>query len=145
MRADRTIMRLTLPPALAFGLVTVLSAPLSASSALADTGSSAGRVPALSAPAGEANIAVSIGAVSFTKDVSIVNGHLHTPVLLAVPGVTATTSVVDASTDQGCEAELAPGDPAWLDCAVTIAPGSSPRIVVTLSDGRTATKAIAAG
>jgi hypothetical protein len=143
-------MRLALPPILAIGLVALLTAPLTASSAApidARPASVAGASIQNSVQASNttpsANIRVGVAAVAFTESVTVVNGHLHAPVLLADETVTAFASIDGATTGAGCTAELTVGVPAWLDCSIDVAPGAKPRVVVTLSDGRTATKSIA--
>lgn len=91
------------------------------------------------------SIAVSIPAVSFTESVVVKGGHLRTPVLLADDTVTARVRVVGAATGPGCTAELLQGVPAWLDCSISSRGKGNPRIVVRLSDGRTAMKEITYG
>lgn len=142
MTAARTLLRVALPPTIALGLVAVASAPLSPSSALADTGSQVRHPHSSPAPSTRANLAVGIGDVSFSTKAAVIDGHLHAAVLLAAADVSATAWVSDASTGPGCEAELTPGNAVWLDCDIAVAPEASPRIVVSLSDGRTATAPI---
>jgi hypothetical protein len=152
MKVDRNTMRLALPPILALGLVALLTTPLSASSAApldarqaSLTGSSILSSVQGSSTAASSNVRVGVAPVSFTESVTVVNGHLHAPVLLADETVTAFASVDGATTGAGCTAQLTVGVPAWLDCSIEVAPGADPRVVVSLSDGRTATKHIAAG
>lgn len=153
MKVDRNTMRLALPPILAIGLVALLTTPLSASSAATLDTRPASLVTGLSlqssvqasSTTASANVRVGVAPVAFTESVTVVDGHLHAPVLLADETVTAFASVDGASTGAGCTAQLTVGVPAWLDCSIEVAPGADPRVVVTLSDGRTATKHIAAG
>jgi hypothetical protein len=83
--------------------------------------------------------------VAFTETVVARDGRLRTPVLLADDTVTAQARVVGAAAGPGCTARLQQGVPAWLDCSFTITGKGHPRIVVRLSDGRTAMKEITSG
>jgi hypothetical protein len=153
MKVDRNTMRLALPPILAIGLVALLTTPLSASSAAPldarqaslVTGSSIQSSVQTSNTTASANIRVGVAPVAFAESVTIIDGHLHAPVLLADENVTAFASIDGATTGAGCTAKLTAGVPAWLDCTIDVAPGGDPRVVVALSDGRTASKHIAAG
>lgn len=93
-------------------------------------------------PGAVGGIAVSIPPVAFPEVVRVEAGRLRTPVLLASDKVRASARVEGAKTGPGCTAQLKQGVPAWLDCTISVQPGATPRVVVTLSDGRTATKAI---
>ncbi len=155
MSFDRRTARIVVPPILALGLVAVLVNPLAAASpadqVMAGTGGTVhAAAPAYlpdsrtASPNPAGMVVVGIPAVAFTADVAVRHGRLQAPVLLTDPSVSGRAHVVGAVTGTGCTADLAQGAPVVLDCVIT-AVGSSPRIVVTLSDGRTAVKAITLG
>ena len=148
MKVDRTLMRLTVPPVLSLGLVVLLTSPLAASSTTGPdvqraslSGSSSENTP-LGSGGGATGVHVGVPSVAFTESVTAVDGHLRTPVVLADDTVTGFASIDGASAGDGCTVELATGVPVWLDCAISITPGGEAQVVVTLSDGRTATKSI---
>ena len=175
MRIDRNSVRVALPPCAALALAALLTQPLAAAtdSPLPTTGdqttasqptgvhSRSSIEPAspscsTSKPATPAcppdstlahggNVVVGIPAVAFTSEVVAVDGRLRAPVLLADDTVTAQTRVVGARTGRGCAAKLRQGVPVWLDCAISFDHATNPRILVTLSDGRTVVKAVTLG
>lgn len=153
MSIDRSTVRIVVPPVLALGLVAVLVNPLAAAApgdpAMAVTGGTTNAAasvpeagPSRPSPAGQ--IVVGIPTVAFTAHVAVRDGHLRAPVLLTDPAVSGRARVAGAVAGPGCTASLTQGVPVVLDCAVT-AVGSSPRIVVTLSDGRKVEQAISRG
>lgn len=155
MSIDRSTVRIVVPPVLALGLVAALVNPLAAAapadqarSATGGTSNAAGPAyvpetgPSGPSPAGQ--VVVGIPTVAFTAHVAVSDGRLRAPVLLTDPAVSGRARVAGAVTGPGCTASLTQGVPVVLDCAVT-ALGSSPRIVVALSDGRRVEKAIGRG
>ncbi len=175
MSIDRNTVRLALPPCAALTLVALLTQPLAAatdsplpttrgqtttsqptgvhsrwsiepaSPTCATSKPATPACPPGSAPAPGGNVVVEVPAVAFTSAVVAVDGRLRAPVLLADDTVTARTRVVGARTGRGCAANLRQGVPVWLDCAISFDHATNPRILVTLSDGRTVVKAITLG
>jgi len=141
----------------------VLALGAMAGTALGATANGAGAAPSASSPGksahapgqvkkqptppsmpGQRNLRTAVPVVAFTETVTAPGGHLRTPVLLADPTVTGTVRVVGAGQGNGCRGTLTQGVVTWLDCTVSTKATNGARIVVTLSDGRTATKEITA-
>lgn len=131
MRVDRALARAVLPPLLALGLVAAVISPLSASQP--PVARSQVERPA---PTSGSGASVGIPPVAFTAQVALRDGRLRTPVVLADDTVSGSATVEGATTNGGCSTGLVVGAPAWLECSLVPMPGQSPRVVVTLSDGR---------
>jgi hypothetical protein len=170
MSLDRDLVRAVAPPILALGLVVAVVRPLepatlapahlatgpttlanSGGHASADNestetknddGSSDDHSATNACGTGGGNVCVSIPAVAFTSDVRVVDGRLHTPVLLASAGVTARARVVGTRGTGTCSLNLRQGEPQFLDCAIPKAEARNVRIVVSVSDGRTVVRAL---
>lgn len=140
-RVDRALARTTIPPVLALGLVVAITNPLSAGPP--PTARAAAVQATTPPPASGSGTSVGIPPVAFTSEVALEAGWLRTPVVLADDTVTAFATVEGATTDGACSADLVAGTPVWLECSVQPRPGQSPRVVVTLSDGRTVEHLIA--
>lgn len=126
MSIDRTTLRTVVPPILALGLVAVVTHPVDA----VDLSPQA--LPATGArPAVTGTMVASVPAVAFQEHLRVVDGRLHTAVLVNASQPTGRAHV---SQLPGCTATLEPGVPAWLDCDYS---GRGPvTIDVTLADGR---------
>ena len=141
MRVDRALARAVLPPLLALGLVAAVISPLSASQP--PVARVARSQVERSAPASGSSASVGIPPVAFTAQVALRDGRLRTPVVLADDTVNGSATVEGATTIGDCSTELVVGAPVWLECSLVPMPGQSPRVVVTLSDGRTVERLIA--
>ena len=145
-RSTRKVIRTAVPPILALGLVALALRPIGAApagvagAAFADpqlpatggqhatcprhglldadkdhhpkTHSTAKRVSL--PPAG--NVQVSIPAVAFTQRIQVLNGRVHTPVLVNAAEPCGIATVVGSPGT--CSVVAHPGVVAWLDCAL---------------------------
>lgn len=123
MSIDRTTLRTVVPPILALGLVALVSRPLPADTD-PDLGATATRTVT-------AATAATVPHVSFQNRIRIVEGRLHTAVLVSAAqpaGRALVTSI------PGCVVALRPGVVGQLDCAY--AGSGSVTIDVALADGQ---------
>jgi len=129
--SQRNILRLVVPPLLAFGLVAVVTDPMDAADAPAVTALMSAQSPAAVGvdQSPTTSVTVSIPPVSLAREVRSVNGKIRTPVLLSDPTAKGFAYVVP---DQFCSVELIPGVLSWLNCKAE--PGTVVRVL--LSDGR---------
>jgi len=145
-RNTRNLVRAALPLILALGLASLMIRPMAAEpvgtagEATADSqlpstdwdhakcrgtgkdrvangrdglsGGSAARVP----PVPSGNVQASISAVAFSELVQVVNGRVHTPILVNAAEPCGVATVVGAP--ENCSVVARPGVVAWLDCAL---------------------------
>lgn len=100
--------------------------------------------PAATSPTTRVAVSICVGIppIAFTQNVEAVNGRLRTPVLVNIGATSGSVSVQGVRDGSRCALTARPGVVAWIDCRITRAGSATPRIVVRLRDGRTATHAI---
>jgi len=145
-RSTRKLVRAALPPLLALGLLPLMIRPMDAAPVGTASDPAAGaQLPSTGrdlatclgsgknhaangqdrasadagapvAPAQSGNVQVSIPAVAFTELIQVVNGRIHTPVLINVAEPCGIATVVGSPGT--CRVVAHPGVVAWLDCAL---------------------------
>ena len=94
---------------------------------------------------GAATVELSVPAIAFGPAEPASPGQVRLVVLLTDPEVTAHVAFVGAPAGRGCSADLQQGIPVQLDCAPLPGDGRPAHVLVTLSDGRTASTVVVAG
>ncbi len=138
MFGNRNLARAFAPPVLALGLALTLVRPLGADPVAAPslplTGAAAGTAAGSASrgtPGGP--VTTSVPGVAFTELIRVVDGRIHTPVLVNAAEPGGTASIVGA--EDGCLVTAEPGVVTWLDCALP-ARHTTVTVAVSLRDGR---------